>query len=43
MEGLLSILGIRLMTQPYTLPDPLPGESNADWCRRAAESIPAEV
>ena len=26
----------------WTLPDRMPGESNEDWCKRAAESIPAE-
>lgn len=30
------------MTRPHALPDPLIGESNNDWCKRAAESIPAE-
>ena len=26
----------------WTLPERAPGEENEDWCRRAAESIPAE-
>ena len=26
----------------HVLPEMLPGEANEDWCRRAAESIPAE-
>lgn len=26
----------------HQLPDMLPGETNAGWCKRAAESIPAE-
>lgn len=31
------------MPRGYELPDKDPGESNDDWCNRAAESIPAEV
>lgn len=27
----------------YSLPDQIPGESNGDWCRRAADAIPPEV
>lgn len=30
------------MNRTWKLPETLPGEAGEDWCRRAAESIPAE-
>lgn len=30
------------MARAYKLPDLLPGEGNWEWCKRAADAIPAE-